>query len=327
MSKDESNINHNDLVKITMKKARQKMTIRIIRIVAACFLLIILAVNVPNILHIFQMDRMYESQKMAMLTLEYATPNGIVGYSMNNSELFSFERGINIYYRNYAGHNIAASDQEELRVNYNLLSGKIDMYAPIAGPFLHPDRYNSLEKEYQTSVDENTERVVRSLVKNKDSTVTLLNITFDKTYSIEEVMALTNEYDVEINWFAIETGFEGNDPPSHIGLPAQQYYTWGIPARIYRPENIFNPDDISDSLVAEQILHAMLDMKWMKANKDLVKADRVWFLNEDIESYFNDHGVKCYGIQVNGPTDQVYEMIQKIDYEYLDIEEMSIWFW
>ncbi|MDF2906259.1 MAG: hypothetical protein K0R34_1580 [Herbinix sp.] len=315
-------------IKRVMKKTRNKMTMRIIRVFAICMAIVILLINTPNYLYYMQTNRITDAQKFMMLCNEFTTTNQISGFSVEFNNGLSFDRRISLYYReNVAGRNIASREQKDTSIDYNLLKRKLSMYYPINGTFMHHDRFQSLEAQYQQRITEDNVRAITAIKKNKDNTVSLLDLSFQRSYSMEEVIQLTDGLDLDINWFAIETGFEKLSPPSYIGMPAQQYYLWGFPKELYTPEGIFEPISLEEDNVEEHLKAVLSELKWMEDHSSLVDDNRLWFLDENIYDYLSETGFRCYGIQVNGPTDQIDELIQRVEYQYINILKMDLWYW
>ena len=319
---------NSEQVKRVLKKTRNKMTLKIIRIFALCMGVIILFAQIPNILYYSQLNRITDAQRFAMLCNEFSTTNKISGYSVNLEKGISFDRVIKLYYRdNIAGRNIRSGEQKEISVDYNLLKRKLSMYYPIDGSFMHYDRFQSLEPIYQQEIIKDNASALVSLEKNKDNTVTLADLSFQRSFSMDEVMQLTEGLDVEINWYAIDTGHEKLSPPSNIGMPAQQYYLWGFPSKLYTPEKIFDPVTLNKDKVQEHLSAVLDELKWMMDNSNLADKNRLWYLDNKLYDYLVENGFQCYGIQVNGPTDQIYELIQRVDYQYINILKIDLWYW
>lgn len=328
MNEMKSELYNNEQIKRTMKKTRNKMTLLIIRIFALCMGVVILFANAPNFLYYLQQSRINDAQKLSMLCYEFTTTDKISGYSVNYDNGFSFDRQIKLYYRdNVAGSSGFSGDFKDISLDYNLLKRKLLMYYPINGTFMHPDRFKNIEASYQQSLMEDNARAMKALEKNRDNSVTLLDLSFTKSYTMEEVMLLKAGLDLEINWFAIETGYEKLSPPSNMGMPKQQYYLWGFPSKLYTPENIFEPISLDPNNINDHLKSVLEELNWVDEHAYLFDKESMWFTDKDIYKHLNESGFQCYGIQVNGPTDQIYELIQRVEYQYINIQKMDLWYW
>lgn len=324
MNKSKIDINNSEQVQRTIRRARNKMTKRVIRICAVCMLIVFMIISVPDILYAFQHQRIYQAQKQAMLINQFSSPTAVSGFSVDNNS--SYNKEILLFYNNVAGRNLSDGNRGEISIEYNLLNGKMNLYYPICGSFMHINRYNGLTDESKQWVDDNNDAALRAMEKNKDTTVALVEVSFAQSYTIDEILKLTQEYDIEINWFAIESGYEGNEPPSNIGMPMQQYYTFGFPAKLYTPDTIFEPKALSQSSTDEYIDALRSNYEWMYENQKLLSND-LWIFEDGVRNAVLNNDLMCYGIQINGPTDEFFELIGQMDIAYINISDLKLWYW
>lgn len=317
----------NENLKKAMQKTKRKMTLRIIKIFIVCLAIVMLIINIPNLLYFTQHARINEAQKVMMLTHQLSSNQNVVGYSESINKNLSLNREISLYTRNVVGHNYSDSEQINITVPYNLISRKLDLYYPLMSSFMHQSKFDLLEEKYKQQIIADNNRYLESLEKNRDTTVSRVDITFPISYSIEEVYEFIGDFDIEIQWFAIETGYESSDPPDYMSMPLQQYCQFGIPSAFYTPDTIFDPIIIQKDNIQAHIELVFETLGWLQAHDDLFYKERFWFMNENLEEKLKSDGMMCYGITVNAPTDQIVLLLKTIEYNHLNLQGMTFWNW
>ena len=328
MDNSTTQLKNKEQIKRAIKKTRRKMTLRIVRIFILCMAAIFIIINIPSVLYAAQANRITEAQKAAMLVHQFSTPNRIAGYSVDINR-YSYNKEISLFYNNTVGKNPHAGHNGDIKIDYSLLTRKLNIYYPISGSYMHNSRYENLEDKYKQMIDDNNATALRALEKNKDNTVALVDLSLNSSYSIDEILKLVDNYDIEINWFAIECGYEGDAPPSNIGMPSQQYYTFGFPRELYTPDTIFEPTALDKKNSQEYIEEVLTNIEWLKDNNKLIanNSNSVWLIEDKVYDYLQSNPIRCYGIQINGPTEEIYELVKDIDYNYINIVDIGYWYW
>lgn len=330
MKKNE--ISNNNQVNDILKKTSRKMTLRIVRICIQCLLIFVFIVNSPYLLQYFQSNRIQAAQQLSMLYQQFSSPANIVGYSTEKLTPFSTKVQLGLYSRETVGKNLLAGEQLELKSNYNLISGKIKVYYPIIPSFMHIVRYEQIEEKYKSDIERNNQIAMNVLERNRDTTVALMDISFPRTYTINEIASLIDGLDLEVEWLAIETGLEDRHP-SNMGMPAQQFFKWGIPTKLYTPNTIFNPVTLEFKKSKAYLEYVIEQLFWAEKHSNLLAKSNLsstGFNEADVISighYLEEKGFNSYGLRVNGPSDQLLLLAQRQAYLKIDIVKIDVWYW
>ncbi len=325
---EDKNGDFNDI----MKKTSRRMTLRIMRIYILCFVAIIIVINLPQVLYSLQGNRVIDAMRLNMLYSQFIRPDRVIGYSNESLSFLSTKTPLTIISRQVVGKNPFSGEQLEIGSPYNVLTGKITISYPIVGTFLHSSRYKEIdEKNRQFIMKENrTSEIV--LEKNKDSTVALVDISFLKGHTLGEIADLLEGLDVEVEWLAIETGLE-DSKSARLGMPSQQFFLWGIPSRLYTPDTIFDPMELDLKNPSAYLDKLFAELEWAKEHKYLLTKNNLtqFGLKEDtvitMGDYLKEKGILCYGLRVNGPSDQLLLLAQKQEYLRLNFVKLDFWYW
>lgn len=190
------------------------------------------------------------------------------------------------------------------------------------------------------------------LEKVKDGTVAEVAITLDQLYPIEEAKKLFATKDLEVVWFAVDTGpFERND--SYIG---QFDALWGLPM-IPRSDVLsgvwYGEPKNFERKVEKKGLFGMVVSE--STSYEIPKPSRDMFLNgirflqetqrwanayphhlfgikldkelERVEAYVEEHGVHVYGVVITGPTAEILTLSEDKKVKYMSVGEIDWWNW
>ena len=314
--------NNNELVTKTLARAKRKMTLKIIKIVLVCFLVLMFLLSMPRILQMTQRGRIEIARNEVIMIEQFMNPMKVKGYSTQIGSN-GFKLPIKLFLLSDVGNGSITKVTTEKECNYNLLSGKLEYHYPYGSLFLHQNSYNEFDRKYQGYINDRIAVNIKTLNKNKGNTVSLINISFMESIELKKLFSNLEYYDLEINFYAVETGYE-NSKPENIWFGSQQHYTFGIPSELVNVENIFSPIRLSETsldeyldLVSDTYAATIEDQKLIKGDKTL--------LNNDILQLLNNKELMVYGVQLNGPTSELLRFIE--DYEVLSIEIQGMDFW
>ena len=316
-----------------LKKTSRKMTLRIVRICILCLSVLVLLISLPYTLQTFQSGRIGDAQKLSMLHYQFSSPLRVVGFGNQLLPPLSVKAPLHLYARTVVGKNPLSGDQQTTEFYYNVLTGKVRIDYPIWPSFMHTIRYKQIEEKYKQELQNQSKTALKVLEKNKDTTVALMDISFPRTYSLEEIADSVRGLDLEVEWLAIETGLEDRHPSERMGMPAQQFFKWGIPAKLYTPESIFDPQTLNLDNPKEYLRKVMEQLNWAKAHSKLLAKSNLDVLGFNTDSvisaadYLQTNGFKCYGLRINGPTDQLLQLAQRQDYLMINIAGIDVWYW
>lgn len=162
-----------------------------------------------------------------------------------------------------------------------------------------------------------------------EGTVAELAVSFNDLYTIDEVYEIFEGYDLDIVWYAIDTGTEKNNYVLGAGE------LWGI--HEYGFYTLL--DDEDRSLIEEKGEGYKREkafkngLEFLAEHKKLAK--RVLLSRnleengtlEEIIDYVDEYGVKSYGVVVTGPTKELLKLKENERVLYATLGEVDLWNW
>jgi hypothetical protein len=185
-------------------------------------------------------------------------------------------------------------------------------------PFLHPEKQGSDDFLSSARIGEFA-RGWDQLSRLPDGTVAEAYLSFDRLYTPEQIAETLAPFDLELLWYAVDTGmektFQNRDgvhvPP--IGYPAKPDE---------HPDSPFSPEKNN----REQFLH---ELAFLAEREDVaVAASRSKVLNlQERLDYIRRHGIQVYGAVVTGPSKEILKLRQTGRVRGLLIGETALWNW
>lgn len=178
-----------------------------------------------------------------------------------------------------------------------------------------------------------------------EGTVTSAYLSFSKLMNTEEVFQKFHRKNMEIIWFAVDTGLEEND----------RWYEGGITEPIGFPDiPIWHDDDmrldsreeekgfLGSKVVSEsysspayeegdtEMLHTQFLKTLLFLNEHEGKADKLVFgdirLAKRVD-YLKTNGIQHYGVVITGPTKEILQLQSESWVSHLDVDEVGFWNW
>ncbi len=197
--------------------------------------------------------------------------------------------------------------------------------------FLHPYFVANAQESEQTFYKEDFDEVWDTLDILPEGTVSELAITFDDLYEIDDVYRILEDYDLEIVWYAIDTGTE-KDGDRH-GSPYLNAAgeIWGFHERSVFD---FARGGGSIQINGDGEKRAQFFKTGLKYLADHEKLTRKYlrFLDKEYSihdryRFVEENGVKTYGVVVTGPTKELLAMQNNDAILYASLGEVEFWNW
>lgn len=197
--------------------------------------------------------------------------------------------------------------------------------------FYHPDQLTKLDdtslKNLLASSSEETWQAMEIL---PEGTVAELALSFWKTYSIEQVRALLEAFDVHITWYAVATGVETDRTPSDRQAPLSAFDgAWGLPDLSRNMLHRYSQVSEDDSALRED--YFLESMGFLLENENI--AGRIYqgnprnlFLAERYR-YLKDNGIQVYGVVVTGPSKELLKLRTLDSVHSPALGDVELWNW
>jgi hypothetical protein len=161
-----------------------------------------------------------------------------------------------------------------------------------------------------------------ALNKLPEGTVSEIAVSLDGVYTFDEVKGLFKDYDIDIVWYAIDTGTARDNDTIDVSIGED---LWGI--HEYAWYKLLG-DNVADKATKEDAFKKGLAFLAEHATW----AKRViWdFDQESIKEmldYVDEHGVKCYGVVLTGPTKELAKLADNEHITYAALGEVDFWNW
>lgn len=190
--------------------------------------------------------------------------------------------------------------------------------------FYHPDILDD------TMTLDNSREVWETLDILPEGTVAEMAVSFNRTYSLDEIRALLSDYDLACTWYAVSTGVEGKRPEEQLRDPLTAFHgVWGMPEmsrNMVSEYTQFSSDNSSARMeyftkslqyLAE---HEELTRKLYRGNPESLQ------LKERLQ-YIEENGVQVYGVVVTGPSKELLKLQDLATLHYPALGEIRLWNW
>ncbi|OPX85883.1 MAG: putative anti-sigma-M factor YhdL [Pelotomaculum sp. PtaB.Bin104] len=202
-------------------------------------------------------------------------------------------------------------------VNWSWENGSYNNYLC----FYHPDQVASLSAGHTVTASPDWS----ALESLPAGTVAELAFSFKQTYSIEQVMNMLADYDLDILWYAITTGLEETSmPPLSVSDGI-----WGFKDL---SDNMLSGNSTiktDDSSVREE--YFLDSMRFIAENESLAKKIYRGNPNNlrlaERRQYLEENGVQVYGVVVTGPSKELLKLRELGSIHCPTLGEVSLWNW
>ncbi|REK75099.1 anti sigma factor C-terminal domain-containing protein [Paenibacillus paeoniae] len=226
------------------------------------------------------------------------------------------------------GNELLGNLRGEMR--FNLLNVKREWFAgghQSSLYFAYPDAKQTVTEEKRQNQGISDDGVWKALEMLPEGTVSELAISLDATYSLEEIYAMFNNYDMDVVWYAFDTGLEQTSEKRGNVLSGWSGELWGM----------------SDSLMLQYVKRNGLqvwgdgpakEQAFLQGLKELQKHER-WVLKmvytdpklQERIDYVSEHGARSYGLVVTGPTKELLKLREHEHVTRPALGETDWWNW
>ncbi len=195
--------------------------------------------------------------------------------------------------------------------------------------FIHPYFVSNQLDEEQIDIERTLQKTWETLDILPEGTVVELAISFDERYEIDEVHDLLLNDDVDIAWYAIDTGTEKDG--TKYGSP---YLTASNDLFGIHDYAVFDFIDggLTDSGGDGKREEAFKEgLKFLVENEEKVNK-YMPFTSEDVPlieryDFVEEHGVKSYGVVVTGPSKELLKLKKNETITYAVMGEVDFYNW
>lgn len=275
-----------------------------------------------------------EAGQVVRTATQMTMPNVFVsGSSTNTNIFFTLDMQMNL-------HRTLGKEEQKLgdlngKMLFNLLNVERDWAAgqyDVKMYFMHPEYVAAQPHTDQEFYQETTNDTWATLDMLPEGTVAELAISFDGSYEIDDIYPFFEGYDLEIVWYAVDTGPEQDG--TRYGSPyLSAHDIWGIHERSVfdllmgsgsGSLSILTRGDGEKRVEAfKNGLQLLLDNERMTSR---YLRHRELNLQERFD-YVSEQGVKTYGVVVTGPTKELLRLGELDEIVYATLGEVELWNW
>ena len=191
--------------------------------------------------------------------------------------------------------------------------------------FQYPNVGEELTEEQLQYKAETEGEIWHALEMLPEGTVSELAFSLDDIYSLEEVYGMFEGYDMDIVWYAFDTGLE--ERVANLGSYLYDGNDlWGMSDRLmleYADNNslqVWGDGPAKEKAFLRALEELQQNERWVR--KVVTKPH----LQERID-YVNEHGVRSYGLVVTGPTKELLKLSEHPHVTNPALGETDWWNW
>ncbi|QZY53813.1 anti-sigma factor [Crassaminicella profunda] len=190
------------------------------------------------------------------------------------------------------------------------------------------------------SVDQWMHREWKKLEKLPEGTVAEVYLSLDKFYETDEILKKFIDKDVDLLWFAVDTGNEEKMITNPIGFPeAPIWHDDDFILESRQEEGGFFTKTVTESRSAPTVEKygsgKVRNENFMKTLKFIKKYDSIAsevapFKTRNIQEkidYIQKNGVKIYGMVITGPTKELLNLKEEEWIKGMEVGEVRLWNW
>ncbi|MFD1608520.1 anti-sigma factor [Oceanobacillus luteolus] len=240
--------------------------------------------------------------QVAADTISITEPNATVDFQniRTNVGLFSMEGDFDIYKQ--IGNN-----QKHLRTdNLTLFLNKVDQPERLkefnAQKFSHPEN-----PSLSTTNDVN-----QQLQNLPDGTVSEVFVSLDAFYSEEEIKNIFSDIELDILWYAVNTGIVDDTKYTAIGYPAQ--------------DGDINSSFNNKEENSKQFIEVLNRLNKYQDWAETITQNRSLNINE-VTKFIDENGIEIYGVVVTGPTKELLKLNEIPEVTNQNLGGVELWNW
>lgn len=309
-------------------KARKALLLKVIitTILSVMMLISIFFVIVPSILKTVNYPKISDVTRALVDITQFTSPVQVGGYG--NSLSFFGEYSFDASAYTYTITGTKQKNSAEIKGKYNMFTGNFQSPVQPSVQFIHPNIKVSDEfsKKRSPAIAKN------NLIKNGNNTVAVVDISLKSVKNLEEVSTSLKDFDVKVEWMAVECGSEGLKP-KNINSSQNQYVQWGIPGQLFNTVKT-GPSEFDYSSPYEYKKAVIEELKWLDKNKNYIAPDKSLLkfqgLDNSVENrakYIIDNGIKIYGLRITGPSTELSKLNTKLDIRMEEVVDIDFYYW
>jgi hypothetical protein len=198
--------------------------------------------------------------------------------------------------------------------------------------FVYPEQVsNSNAGEAQTGQNNEPQDAWQALEMLPAGTVAEMSVSFNRTYTFEQVKSLLKDYDLDITWYAIATGQEANPyyPQDLHGLLSAFQGVWGFPDMSQNMLSEYSSIRSDDGAIRKK--YVLQSMQFLAENE---KTARKIYRGqpETLQiparyKYVKENGIHVYGVVVTGPVKELLKLKDVDTIHSPALGEVRLWNW
>ena len=295
--------------------------------------------------------RLYKTQKTAALLTEFTFPNVTVpaysqpfplllsGAGWGDSSSVKVEPYFAVRGSYAMQKRVGREDYPVGHININQFFSSLNVKWQWQGErfddylyFVYPEQQDDGNTgETKTNLNNEAEPTWQALEMLAAGTVAEMSVSFDRTYTVDQVKSLLSDYDLDITWYAISTGQEANPhyPEDRHGPQSAFQGVWGFPDLSQNMLSEYSPIDSDDGAIREK--YVLESMQFLAENKwtarKIYRGEPETLQIPARYKYVKENGIHVYGVVVTGPSK---ELLKLKDIDVINspaLGEVRLWNW
>jgi hypothetical protein len=170
-----------------------------------------------------------------------------------------------------------------------------------------------------------SEGVWNALGLLSEGTVSEMAVSFDTTYSTNEIKDLLKDYDLDITWYAVYTGLEDK---IDAGTPLFAFHgVWGFADSSYSTPS--NTTINLDEVIGEK--YFLDNMQFLTENQKIIKkiyrGNPTQLRLDERYNYLQNNGIKVYGVVVTGPSKELLKLRDLSFIQHPALGDVALYNW
>ncbi|WP_033828765.1 anti-sigma factor [Bacillus andreraoultii] len=272
--------------------------------------------------------------KQAMLTTTEVTMPNVIARGGGSATSAFFTASMDYELSRQIGRDTETIGEIHGKMFFNQLNitrSWVDGSYDVKLEFFYPAIKEELYKENKESLANGLRETWGALDKLPEGTVSELAISFDNLYDIDQINKMMSDYDIDVTWFAVDTG--GSNMPTLDNFPFTSAVTgiWGFSQYTLLE---FSGETGSDRTLEnrqEDYEKAFKNMLTFLNDNEKYVQNYLWDLNrgdfQKMRHYVDKNGLKCYGVVVTGPTKELLKFRDNKQITYASLGEVDFWNW
>jgi hypothetical protein len=317
-----------DAVKL-LSKARKTLILKVAITTLLSIMIFISSffVVIPGILKAIRYPNISDITRSLVDITQFTSPSQVGGYGNSLAPFGGYSFKISAYTNDIVGTKRKNSNSVDR--NFNMLSGTFQSPAPHLSQFIHPNVVVPDEFLKERTSD----MTKKILVKNGENTVATVNISLNSLLSLKELANSIKDLDIKVIWMAVECGSEGQQP-KNMSSSQNQYIQWGIPGKLFNPQNLNTTTEFSYLNLSEYEKTMIEELKWLDKNKKYIAADKSLLKFQHLDNsvgnkakYILDNGFKVYGLKLTGPSSELSKLDSRLSIRAEEVIDIDFYYW